>query len=527
MSCSTIKKAFEDSLNKSTINNSDEFLLYDNGTIFNTTFGDMATQLGTTGSLTGENGLSAVPVLTGAAPNYSIRGIVGGNGISAQQNIAGSITINTNLQNSGNGTDGEGLIPNTATDPIRFKRIKAGAGISLQSAANSITIINSLAAEGSATKQVLVASIEDFPTAAAGIITLADDTKYTLLNDISTSNRFATGSNTVVSGVDPFVTQLTYTGTGDMFTYSNGTSSIVDIAINCPNGTLLNTDAVTAGNLVIRFVRFNEIKNLGSLNHPSVGISNVFMVLHTGQGFTYGAVSNRRLSIQTFTVASTVDATSTFMNLNSATFTAFNLNNIAFLNSVSGQTFLSGSASGANLVGDIIGFVSKISINGDMAGLGVITNSDAGWDFTDNNKIGDTRPIALMSLDAPTNTVITTQSVPVKVTGAFTDRESSLFAVAADGRVTYTGNRPFSTDLTASITFQSASGTNTFAFYVAINGVAILESAVSREVTATTTANVSLIWDLPVVENDYLEIFVANTTGTNNVAALNLIARIK
>jgi hypothetical protein len=46
-------------------------------------------------------------------------------------------------------------------------------------------------------------------------------------------------------------------------------------------------------------------------------------------------------------------------------------------------------------------------------------------------------------------------------------------------------------------------------------------------VTASTTANVSLIWDLPIVEGDYLEIFVANTTGTSDVSALNLIARIK
>ena len=55
MGCPTIKKAFEDSLNKSSLNTSDEFLTYDNGTIYNVTFGDIVTQSGLTGSLTSLN----------------------------------------------------------------------------------------------------------------------------------------------------------------------------------------------------------------------------------------------------------------------------------------------------------------------------------------------------------------------------------------------------------------------------------------------------------------------------------------
>ena len=48
-----------------------------------------------------------------------------------------------------------------------------------------------------------------------------------------------------------------------------------------------------------------------------------------------------------------------------------------------------------------------------------------------------------------------------------------------------------------------------------------------QEVTATTTANVSLIWDLPLNTNDYVEIWVENNDNSNNVTIENIVYRIK
>tara|TARA_R110000737_G_scaffold77238_3_gene108355 strand:- start:3866 stop:5443 length:1578 start_codon:yes stop_codon:yes gene_type:complete len=525
MGCPTIKKAFEDSLNKSSLNTSDEFLTYDNGTIYNVTFGDIVTQSGLTGSLTSLNDGGATPILTGTAPGYLIRGIVGGNGIQSSVNAQGSITLNSQVANSGNANSGEALIPNTSADTINFRRLFAGNGITLTTESDRIIIDNSEVSLASNTR--IISSLSDFPTPVSGVITLQDNINYFLTADISTSNRFVFGTNTVVSAADSFNTTLTYTGTGDMFTFSNGLAGVKEIGINCANGTFLNTAAVATGNLLLRWILLYQVKNLGSLNSPATGIYNVFIQSHTGQGFTVGAVANRRLNIDSFTVQSTTNATSIFADLGTATFTSLNIANVNIASSVAGQKFLKGAASGANLVAGVIGFISHNTITGGMIGLDTVTVNDAGWDFQNNNKISDTRPVALTYLSSSAATAISTVNTPVVVNGSFTAVEASLFTTNVNGRITYNGVRQHNSDITASITFKSASGTHDFTFYTAKNGVVISGSGVTQEVTATTTANVSLIWDLPLNTNDYVEIWVENNDNSNNVTIDNIVYRIK
>ena len=81
--------------------------------------------------------------------------------------------------------------------------------------------------------------------------------------------------------------------------------------------------------------------------------------------------------------------------------------------------------------------------------------------------------------------------------------------------------------MTASITFQSASGTNNYTFYVAKNGTVIAASGVSQQVTATTTANISVVWDLPLNTNDFIEMWVENNDNSNNVVIEHIVCRAK
>ena len=525
MGCPTIKKAFEDSLNKSSLNTSDEFLTYDNGTIYNVTFGDIVTQSGLTGSLTSLNDGGATPILTGTAPEYLIRGIVGGNGIQSSVNAQGSITLNSQVANSGNANSGEALIPNTSADTINFRRLFAGNGITLTTESDRIIIDNSEVSLSRNTR--IISELSDFPTPVAGVITLQDNINYFLTSDISTSNRFVFGANTVISSSDSFNTTLTYTGTGDMFTFVNGLAGVKEIGIKCANGTFLNTSAVSTGNLLLRWILLYEVKNLGSINSPATGIYNLFIQSHTGQGFTVGSVINRRLNVDSFTVQSTTNATSIFVDLNAATFTSLNLRNINIANSVSGQKFLKGLASGANLAAGAIGFVDNNTISGGMIGLDTINVNDASWDFGNNNKISDTRPVALSYLTSVATTTITTVNTPAVINGAFTEAEASLFTTNVNGRITYNGIREHGTDVTASITFQSASGTNNYTFYVAKNGTVIAASGVSQQVTATTTANISVVWDLPLNTNDFIEMWVENNDNSNNVVIEHIVCRAK
>lgn len=526
MGCKTIPEQLAVALGKDTVNTSDTLPIVTNDTLYRVTVGNLATSLGLTGSITSVGGSSANTILTGTAPNYQIKKLQGSAGISVTTNAEGGLTVAGQIADAGNSRDGAAIIQNTTADTIALRRIKSGNGITVTQQNNNIVIDNTQVAVSNNT--IIVNTLNDFPTAVAGVITLENNRNYFIANNISTSNRFVFGVNTVITASDPFVTQLTYTGTGTMFTFvSGGASGIRDIAISCANGQVFDSSATTVGQIVIRFVRFANVKDFGMLNAPSVGISNCFVALHTGQGFIFGAVANRRLSIQTFTVASTTSGLSIFLDLDGATFTALNINNLAFLSTTTGQIFLKGSAGGLNMVSGVIGFVSGVTINGDMVGLDTISVDDAGWDFTDNNKIPNTRPVALTALNATATTTITTINTPVVVNGVFSDQESSLFTINTAGRITYTGNRRLPSDVTASVTFQSVSGTNNYTFYVAKNGGTIVASGVAREVTASTTANISMVWDLPLDGGDFLELYVENNDSTTNVNVLKAIVRVK
>lgn len=527
MGCKTIVEQLNESLGKNMVNTTDTLPVVENDTLYRVNVGDLATSLGLTGAITGLNDGGAIPVLTGTAPNYQIRGILGGNGITAQQNINGNITLSTNFINAGGVNDGERLIPNTQSDPLKFKRLKAGAGIVLTPSADSITITNSQSGGDIASKEVIVSKLSDFPAAIDGVITLADNIVYNLINDVATTNRFVMGSNTVIRNTDPYSSTLTYTGTGAMFTTTNGTQSIHEISLDCPNGTLFDTTGNTTGNLLMRWVRIISLANFGVITKPIVGIYNVFIQLLTGSGITFGTQTDARTVIENFTVVSATDATLDLIDLGTATFDVFSLNGVQVLTSVSGQTFLKGAAGGNNITGGNIGFVSRTQIEGDMVGLDTVSVNDAGWDFTDNNIIPDTRPNALLSLDAGADTTISVAGTAYQVAGAFTSASAQLYTVSGAGLVTYNGRRDKFATIDVTISFEPASGINKDLFLqIAKNNTVIGVTKINRTSSSGSSAVVSLDWALTLSTGDTVAIYVGNDTDTTNITVHQMLLRV-
>lgn len=524
MSCPTIKKAFQDSLNKTTLSNADEILVFDNGTIYNVTYGTFVTELGATGSITGENGGSATPVLSGSAPNYTIRGIVGGNGISSQVNAQGSITLDTQIENLGSSQDGLPLIPNTQAAKIGYRRLLAGQGIEIIEDPNSLVIANTEI--GVTSKTVIVNDLSDFPDPVSGVITLADNKAYLISNDIATSNRFVLGQNTVIFSNDPFTVTLTYTGSGSMFTFVNGGQSIKQIGLACPNGSLFDSSGVTSGTLLLRYLLISNVKNLGTLKHSFTGIYDVNIVLHTGQGFVYLGATNARFRTQNVILQQTTNASATMLNLNGATFSYFELASWQMLNTAAGQTFLSGLVDGDNLTAGNIGFVNRAVINGQMQPLANIQPSDSNWDFTDCNKIEDTMPRAQIYLTAPATTTITNIGAPVVTAGTFASNIASQFDTNVNGRATYRGIRRNFTrvDITASVEPISGSNKNIGLVFF-LNGVEVPETEVDVNVSSSDPKVISVDWGFELDTGDFIEVFVVNNTDTVNIRVNQLLMR--
>jgi hypothetical protein len=522
MSCKTLAQDIDQSIAATSNVTTDHFVFTRNATAYKIPFASMATSLGVTGTLASLGASTAVNILHQPSAGVNqIRAILPSYGMTALVGPEGSVNLRTNLANAG---AGQALIKDNTAAQIQFKSLKAGDGVNLVAGTNEITISTTTATVTSNT--VIVNSEADFPAAVGGIITLVDGKNYFIASNISTANRFV-GANNVIMSNDTFGTTLTYTGTGDMFTVTNGLFGIKEIGLRCPNGTLVNTDAVTSGNLLLRWLLIYEVKNLGSIKSTSIGIYDCFIQSHTGEGFTLGSASNLRLNIQNITVVSTTLSTSIFANLGTATFTALNISRVIFLASTSGQVFLSGAASGANINSGVVGVVSSVTINGSMAALATISADDVGWDFASNNKIQDTRPDTLLVLAAQTNTVIATVNTPVLVAGTFTVVRSAQMSGTAAGRATYLNARPAALPITANLTVEPVSGTGkTISAYLYKNGAQIAASKVPITTSATFPENISVVWQDNFVTNDYYEIFVENNTDALDVVVKSAVLRV-
>jgi len=258
MGCKTIVEQLNEALGKETVKNTDTFALVENGVLYRVTIGNLATSLGLSGALTSIEAGPATPILKGTAPDYEIRGIYGGPGVSVSVGPQDTIEVAAQLRNAGGSSAGASLVKNITANPLQLRRIKAGQGIDIEQTSDSVIVTNTEVAVTN--KTVIVSELSDFPDAVSGVITLADGADYLLVNDINTANRFVAGSDTVLRSVDPRINTLTYTGTGTMFTTTNGNQVIKELTINCPNGTFVDTSGNTTGTFLLRWVAFGNVK---------------------------------------------------------------------------------------------------------------------------------------------------------------------------------------------------------------------------------------------------------------------------
>jgi hypothetical protein len=525
MGCKTIPEQLANALGKEDVANSDQLPIVQNNTLYRTTLADIINSLGVTGTLNSVGGNNATPILQGSAPDYELRGVQGGAGITVQVSPLNAVTIAMQVSNSGNSDAGAAIIPSNTSDTIQFRRIKAGNGIEVTQESNSITIDNTQVAVSNST--TIVNELSDFPNPVSGVITLANDTDYLISNSISTTNRFILSQNTVVRSVDNRINTLTYTGTGTMFTCGQGAQVIKEISISCPNGQFIDTTGNSTGGLTLRWVRFTEVKDFGVLAKPLVDIYDILVELHTGDGFEFSpSITNRRLVIENWTCLNTTSDTNVFLDLSTAEFSAFSIINLQFLSTVIGQTLLKGLAGGDNMALETIGYVSFVTVKGGMVALDTISNSDAGWDFDAVNILADTQPHAIVSLNAQATTTITATSTPVAVNGNFSPAGVQLYETNANGRITYKGKRDRFVRIDATLSFQQNGGNGRIlTAAIAVNNTVLAASTVQREVDNGEAGAVALTWGVDLSTDDFIEIFVGNNSTTDNIQVNQLILR--
>jgi len=377
---------------------------------------------------------------------------------------------------------------------------------------------------------VFVTSESSFLTQDATTITLESGVVYEMAESVTTAKRFICENNSLIrSYAQSTEAVLTYTGAGDMFSGTNVSPTIKEMKIDCPSGqafnfkdTISNTSFLFIDNItVISCAKLGTFTNMGGfvLNRSAAADATDGISL-VGSNFGIFSVS---LSAINSTSASfiAVDYGSAILQTNEIT----NLNSDAPVGSI----WLSGLANSGNVPAGKLAMVTNCELGPDIAPTQNIVNSDIRWDFQGNNRIPDSITDAMASLTSNvTETVITTINTPVKVAGTWVIEREARFIVDATGRLTYIGERDIVLPLDATITINSASGTNKdITGYIALNGSIINNSQVISRVGATDPRNISLHWQQNMSTNDYIELFVENNSDTINLVASHAINRAR
>ena len=154
------------------------------------------------------------------------------------------------------------------------------------------------------------------------------------------------------------------------------------------------------------------------------------------------------------------------------------------------------------------------------SGISVAAVNDGGIQIT---SIADEINAQVSMHGNSTATTISTQNVPVKAAGTFVAGTFSSFTVDTTGKLTYTGSTTTTVLLTASVTLDVVGTNQNLTVHLAKNGTVISAAKISRLVSASNTANLGVFYNVSVATSDYLEVFVSNGTGTNNITVTDCL----
>ncbi len=155
------------------------------------------------------------------------------------------------------------------------------------------------------------------------------------------------------------------------------------------------------------------------------------------------------------------------------------------------------------------------------SGISIATVNDSGIEIT---SIADQIYGQVTMQGNATATTIATQGTPVKVAGTWVVQTESNFTGNTTGRLTYNGSTTEVVSASVSITFShAAGGTDDLAVYIAKNGSVITASKLTRAVTGSSRGNVGTFFNVSMSASDYLEVFVANDSDTNNITVVDCL----
>ena len=383
--------------------------------------------------------------------------------------------------------------------------------------------------KGSPEDQVIINSVSDFPDPVGQVITLLPQMQYLIGSDTNIGdNRLVLGANTSVTGLESINVTLTYTGTGDMFTIVNTTNRINNLGISCVNGRVINFSDNTDS-----LFRMHDCSvscaTMGLFNSTGTNGSTVRFTTVSPSSMTIGGCTiTGGWNTWLWETSATAITTGNYFDFGTATFDEIILD-LILANLGAGTSLISGAAASANINTGGRAIITRMLTSGAGTPLNTVTTDDIRWFFAGNDDIKDTNPDGLSSLNGnATETTISIVDTPVLAAGTWVVEGVSFFTGTTGGRLTYNGEKDLSVPVDAVVTINSASGINKdITAYLALNGTVIANSGKTNRVGSTDPASITILWQLTLSTNDYLEVFVENNTDTINLVVSDAILRIR
>ena len=376
---------------------------------------------------------------------------------------------------------------------------------------------------------VFVSSLADLPTPITGTITLLANYTYYITAVIDLlGSRLVGSENTTILGASSENSILTSTGlgVGVPLLSSIYTMPIRNICIKDVD-TALNIDGTSNPNpmaLDWDGVNFLNVPNIGTIKNPANFIFDKGSFINS-KGLKFeGTIGTVALSNSIFSgdslagdiikILSTCIITRRFRIIYSSV--------VSFGSTIGINVDVSATIPVESYILDTVNF------SGGGTYLSGVSVSDNKTNFIKCKGIQNSAEISLYYMHAnATATVIAATNTPVKVLGATTSSAITQKFTNTDNRATYNGSLVRVFKVSASLSLQSGNN-QTIGCYISKNGVVSSDSEVYVNTDGVGKAESMHVQNLlELSENDYIEVWIENTTSITNITVtdLNLIVQ--
>lgn len=366
---------------------------------------------------------------------------------------------------------------------------------------------------------VMIHSAGDFPTAVAGVRTLADNILYLVSGSVNIGgDRLVLGANTTLAGGSPLLDGIVSTTSGALLTAASN-FFVEKVFVTCSSGAVFDLNGTGSQITLITELRVVSCDTLGDIaDYATFTMADCLIQAATTTGMTFtGALGNVRISQGTYIVAAGI-----VFDLQTATadgfiFTGCNIDN------ASGVTGLDIAASGANINTDGQGIIDNCTFLTPATASAGLVAGDNKWTVV--GSVGVPRTIALAQghiVDSALNTTFSGtgsgNEVLVNFGTAFAGDSPLRFTISTAGRYTYTGDVDIVVLVTSSLYSTITGGASrTYNYYMGKNGTIILSSVSQRDYDGSNFGAVNCGSLVTLSTNDYIELFVRAETATTSL----------